>query len=426
MKNEAPVQKEKRDTSVMKMIFSIVVIVIAFLAELYVMINQENPVFLILFGLVIVGATFFLAMTMTQADFQRKQKSTEEYENLVRTEKGSYLLLRNNFEHIVGQMDAIDKRISQTEEKMNKEQRAVAKIQIARNKENADAILASNDQILEELSNIDELLENLEKNLLKAISENNANTVREAKGEILSAIQMADMSIRNSIIEIKAAANTSQQPAYIPMPMPMPAVQAPMPAQAPVQAAAPAPMPAPAPAPEPIPEPEPAPAPMPEPVPAPEPIPEPEPEPAPMPESVPVPEPIVVPEPAPAPMPEPVPAPEPIPEPAPEPVTAPAPEPVPEPTPAPEPEPMPAPEPAPAPAPAPEKPPMPDLSDPNHVMTPDEIAALLANTAEPEPAPAPAPEPAPAPAPEKPPMPDLSDPNHVMTPDEIAALLANT
>ena len=26
---------------------------------------------------------------------------------------------------------------------------------------------------------------------------------------------------------------------------------------------------------------------------------------------------------------------------------------------------------------------------------------------------------------EKPPMPDLSDPNHVMTPDEIAALLAN-
>jgi hypothetical protein len=51
-------------------------------------------------------------------------------------------------------------------------------------------------------------------------------------------------------------------------------------------------------------------------------------------------------------------------------------EPIPEPIPEPEPEPIPEPEPVPA---AEEKPSMPDLSDPNHVMTPDEIAALLAN-----------------------------------------------
>ena len=64
-----------------------------------------------------------------------------------------------------------------------------------------------------------------------------------------------------------------------------------------------------------------------------------------------------------------------------------------------------------------EKPPMPDLSNPNKVMTPDEIAALLANMGE-EPEVEPIKE-------EKPPMPDLSNPNKVMTPDEIAALIAN-
>ncbi len=57
-------------------------------------------------------------------------------------------------------------------------------------------------------------------------------------------------------------------------------------------------------------------------------------------------------------------------------------------------------------------------SDPNHIMTPDEIAALLGETSavaeEPEPV-----------VEEKPVMPDLSNPNHVMTPEEIAALLAN-
>ena len=81
-----------------------------------------------------------------------------------------------------------------------------------------------------------------------------------------------------------------------------------------------------------------------------------------------------------------------------------------------------------------EKPPMPDLSDPNKKMSPDEIAALFANMSgdapkeevkeEPKPV---EPEPIveePA-AEEKPPMPDLSDPNKTMSPDEIAALFAN-
>ena len=81
-----------------------------------------------------------------------------------------------------------------------------------------------------------------------------------------------------------------------------------------------------------------------------------------------------------------------------------------------------------------EKPPMPDLSDPNKKMSPDEIAALFANMSgdapkepvdeaavpvEPEPT---VDDPV---AEEKPPMPDLSDPNKTMSPDEIAALFAN-
>ena len=96
-----------------------------------------------------------------------------------------------------------------------------------------------------------------------------------------------------------------------------------------------------------------------------------------------------------------------------------------------EPEPEPIPEPV-----VEEKSPMPDLdlSDPNKMMSPDEIEALLASMAadtasaaslpdvEEEPEEEPEPEPA---AEEKPPMPDLSDPNRQMSPEEIAALFAN-
>jgi hypothetical protein len=88
---------------------------------------------------------------------------------------------------------------------------------------------------------------------------------------------------------------------------------------------------------------------------------------------------------------------------------------------------------------------MPDLSDPNKMMSPDDIQALLASMAsesepagepelapidevEPEPIPEPELEPIAEPEPvaeEAPPMPDLSDPNRAMSPDEIAALFAN-
>ena len=101
-------------------------------------------------------------------------------------------------------------------------------------------------------------------------------------------------------------------------------------------------------------------------------------------------------------------------------------EPVVEPKPIVEPEPIPE---------AEEKPSMPDLSDPNKMMSPDDIAALFANmggdsapAAEPVVEPEPIVEPEPMPEPvveEKPPMPDLSDPNKSLSPDEIAALFAN-
>ena len=68
----------------------------------------------------------------------------------------------------------------------------------------------------------------------------------------------------------------------------------------------------------------------------------------------------------------------------------------------------------------PEKPEMPDLSDPNKQLSPDEIAALIANMGGDS-----TPEPEPEPEPEKPAMPDLSDPNRQLSPDEIAALFAN-
>ena len=59
-------------------------------------------------------------------------------------------------------------------------------------------------------------------------------------------------------------------------------------------------------------------------------------------------------------------------------------------------------------------------SNPNHMMTPEEIAALIAEESEPITEEEPVSEPAAEPVIEA-----NSDPNHMMTPEEIAALFAN-
>lgn len=93
--------------------------------------------------------------------------------------------------------------------------------------------------------------------------------------------------------------------------------------------------------------------------------------------------------------------------------------------PLPELEPLAEPEPIAESEPVEELPPMPDLSDPNKVMSPDDIAALLANMNTDAPAAELEPVAEPEPVEELPPMPDLSDPNKVMSADDIAALFAN-
>ena len=69
---------------------------------------------------------------------------------------------------------------------------------------------------------------------------------------------------------------------------------------------------------------------------------------------------------------------------------------------------------------APKKAAKPNPEDPNRMMSPEDIAALIANSAVEE-----LPETAPQIVEEKPPKPEISDPNKMMSPEDIAALIAN-
>ena len=406
-------------------------------------------------GLGAIGCAYVAINAMLKAKEIDRAHTEETFADVLKSEKASYLLVRKYCDELQNQILMVDDNIKAAMSQTIASQKATAKVTINRNKENTDALMNSNDKLLELVFGLEDKI-NETQSTLSAMFEKNATDANDRiyakQQEMAQNLREMELTLRNEILEAEnrlTALSASQCVMSNPGAMPM------MQYAAPVQMAAPTPATIPAPAPMPIPDELPPMEPLvsetdelaalnieetPD---------------MPMdldlgnlpdigidvqPEDIAVEEPVgdlgdlgeladLAEEPA---VEEAV-AEEPVAE---EPVIEATPEPEPEPVVEPEPEPVAEPEPEPVAE--EEKPPMPDLSDPNKKMSPDEIAALFANMggdsapaeepvaeAEPEPEPVAEPEPAPVVEEEKPPMPDLSDPNKKMSPDEIAALFAN-
>ena len=477
---------KKKDTKArMQIIFGALILALFFSVELYMMINYSEK-YLIIAGIALIELIFLYVII--QGIFALKDekeiRNEEQYDNVFKSEKASYLMLKKYFEEFEDKLNYLEKASKIPTEEIINAQKGIAKVIMNRNREGSEAMISTTEQITEQLTEVQKQSEALQSLLAsckdeiivsqKAAGDSSEKSVQMQIQDLV--VQMKDMELRlNTAISQNQKMIVQSAPvsyATAPEPVSEPAaasesvvapeaIAEPEPVVAPEAIAEPEPVVAP----KPIVEPEPVAAPEaiaePEPVVAPKPIAEPEPaaasesvvapeaiaepEPAAASESVVAPEAIAEPEPVVAPEaivePEPVAASEAIVEP--EPVAAPEaivePEPVAAPEPIVEPEPVAAPEPIPAPEPV--QPAAEPASDSNRSLSPDEIAALFANmgndsasetkeepVTEPEPEVTEEPiaaEATEAPADSTPPMPDLSEPNKTLSPDEIAALFAN-
>ena len=405
---------KKKDTKArMQIIFGALILALFFSVELYMMINYSEK-YLIIAGIALIELIFLYVII--QGIFALKDekeiRNEEQYDNVFKSEKASYLMLKKYFEEFEDKLNYLEKASKIPTEEIINAQKGIAKVIMNRNREGSEAMISTTEQITEQLTEVQKQSEALQ-SLLASCKDEIIVSQKAAGDSSEKSVQMQiqDLVVQMKDMELRLNTAISQNQKMI--------VQS-----APVSYAT---------APEPISEPEP--------VGASEPIAEPEP--AAASESVAAPEAIVEPEPVVAPEaiaePEPVVAPEAIVEP--EPVAAPEaivePEPVAAPEPIVEPEPVAASEPVAEPV----QPAAEPASDSNRSLSPDEIAALFANmgndsasetkeepVTEPEPEVTEEPiaaEATEAPADSTPPMPDLSDPNKTLSPDEIAALFAN-
>ena len=370
-------QDKKQKKIKTQIIFSILIFTVVLIADFYAMINFSKEYLLISAITVILLICLWGVLNgIFSLRALKEQRSEEQYDSVFKSEKASYLMLKKYFEEIEDKIDILQKTSKIPTEEIINAQKGIAKVVINRNRENADAIMGSNEQLMETI----EEYENKIKESNDFIIESQKNVLYENLKEISEKQQSLSDSIKEMEIRLSQAitANPIQFTANVEMPKGMSAV-----AETPVEN---------------------------------------------MPGhdimddiSIQVPDNMEAQSVEPEPVVEETPVAEPVIEPAPVEEKA-----VEEPTPASAEE-----------KPVTEEPKAPevDTSDPNRQLSPDEIAALFAGAqggaAEPAKEEKPAAE-TPAPAEEKPvaeatkaPGVDMSDPNRNLTPDEIAALIGN-
>ena len=373
---------KKKDTKArMQIIFGALILALFFSVELYMMINYSDK-YLIIAGIALVELIFLYVII--QGIFALKEekeiRNEAQYDNVFKSEKASYLMLKKYFEEFEDKLNYLEKASKVPTEEIVNAQKGIAKVVMNRTRQGSEAMLNSTEQIADQLAEVQKqseafqsLLSSCKEEIIAAQKSAGNSSEKSVQMQIQDlVVQMKDMELRlnaalsqNQKVIVQSApasfGTTSDEKSFLNEVMADEVADTDDDLEETVE-----------------------------------------------------PEPVVVPEPNSAP--EPVAAPEPIPEPepvaAPEPIT--------------EPEPVAAPEPA---------------SDPNRSLSPDEIAALFANMgndstseAKEEPVQEPAPEviekptvaeKTEAPADSTQPMPDSSDPNKTLSPDEIAALFAN-
>lgn len=215
--------KQKKDSYNLRIVTAVLVLTVLVLGELYVMINYpSNYVALIVLTVVALADIYILIASAIQKNYKKEIDQYEQYDNLFKSEKASYLVTRKSFEDIADQLDRIEEAAGSPTKDIIDAQKSIAKVTISRNKENSDALMNSNDKLLEQIFNLSDRLDNLEKNVLeqqRIIVENTNKDLLLKQQEMAASVKEMELSIHNTILAEVGKINGAPAVAYTAAPV---------------------------------------------------------------------------------------------------------------------------------------------------------------------------------------------------------------
>ena len=209
-KNDLLTPQEKKDNNKQTVIIPLMVMAVLLIVDLYVIINMPgNYLALIIVTVLFLVSAYFLGNGILKEIQNNKMRAEEQYEAITKSGKASYILLKKAFE----QLEEIEGNSKKPAEDIITAQKAIAKVTISRNKENTDALMNSNDKVLEKIFDFEENLGNNQNDLLdkqRDIINNSMKALMQQQEEIASNMRAMEESIKNELLQAMSSMQVAQ------------------------------------------------------------------------------------------------------------------------------------------------------------------------------------------------------------------------
>ena len=235
--NAKKIQREIAKDKI-QVILSSIAVAVLIIMEFYIMINFKSNFMAMAVGiLLMIVALFFLISALLDMSLKQKDIEQEKYEEIYNAQKASYLVIKKSFDEMEQRLRAIEENSALPAEDIINAQKAVAKVTISRSKENTDALMNSNDELINQLVNIQEKLESNNSQMIEKqqsiIKESNFD-IQQKIAALTNQLTSIEGKIQNQV-PVMAVQPMQQMamPQSMPAPEPMPvAEEIPMPEEA--------------------------------------------------------------------------------------------------------------------------------------------------------------------------------------------------
>lgn len=139
--------------------FASVIEALFLLLEIYFMIHARGnfPVLMIV-AICMVAVLFFLVLSIIELNQKNKENERQEYADIYKAQKASYLAQKKYFDELNERLNQLEANTNFPAEDIITAQKAVAKVTISRSKENADALMNANDELIQRVFGFEEKL----------------------------------------------------------------------------------------------------------------------------------------------------------------------------------------------------------------------------------------------------------------------------
>ena len=194
---------------------TLLIAVVLLVADLYAMINMPQKfIILAIITALFLVAIYFLVDSISIYLMAEKNRKEEQYDSIFKSEKASYLLLRKTFDDLYELIEKGNQSRKTNVEDIIHAQKAVAKVSIGRNKENTDALMNSNDRIMEKISMLEAVLsDNVQPQPVETPQKDNAyaQDILENQNKILNQLETLQSLLNGIGADAKKAAQSAEQ-----------------------------------------------------------------------------------------------------------------------------------------------------------------------------------------------------------------------